>query len=475
MARLLDTNVRFFGNEDTVAQLENEFGAMIKVLDEVLVNGSTPINVVMIRTVEDPEDSNYWLSTVTLAKNHTYKASLSVVQIEGCSEGVYNNIFRIQSITDNTVTIAFDKSKVPDKPNDVLDASGTKIKLPPLGYEKTYQATNKAAYKTKNPLANKCYLRVDDSQHEGYDSNWLKRALVSIYSDLKNIDDYVPRVGRLKAPHDITDPLMNEEPNKIQDGTRFGVSKWIYTSNYYYNGWQEDYGNNGHGKVPFEIIGDDRTFYLFVTVPSFYYRDIPFTVGYVFGEYEDVVSDNNIYNFMLGSHLLNNIATNYNTGGDNVTYYSNNPGDVEGGNAFSRGFNNHGKFMLNDRATHSTEDNSLRYVYGIPSKNDFVSGRDTMVSYYKDNTTFNLVKPSIFSENWDVTVREFKGFARGYYVVGNNLQEYMPKYPSHREIFEGIKRHPEKTFVLLTCTQSWSSDDDQKQNSRIAFELNNWR
>lgn len=474
MARLLDTNVRFFGEEDTVAKLENEFGCMIKVLDEVLVNGSTPVNVVMIKTIEDPEDSNYWLSTITLAKNHTYKADLSVVQIENCSESVYNNIFRVQIITDNTVTVAFDKSKVPDKPNDVLDASGTTIKLPPLGYEKAYQATNKAAYKTKNPSANKCYLRVDDSQHEGYEANWLKRALVSIYSDMRNIDDYIPRIGRLKAPHSITDPVMNEEPKKIQNGTRFGMCKWIYTSNHHHQGWQESYGHGG-GRVSFEIIGDDRTFYLFVTVPDVYYRGIPITVGYTFGEYEDAVSDNNIYNFLLGAHLLNTIATHPSTGGDMITYYHNNPGSMEGGNSFSRGFHNHGKFMLNDRAIHSTEDNSLRYVYGIPSKNDFLSGKDTGVSYHRDNTTINLVKPSIFLENWNVTIREFRGFARGYHVVGNNLQEYMPKYPNHREILKGIKRHPEKTFVLLTCTQSWGSGSNDRQHSRIAFELNDWK
>ena len=468
MARLLDTDVRFFGDEDTVAQLENEFGAMIKVLDEVLVNGSTPINVVMIRTVEDPEDSNYWLSTVTLAKNHTYKASLSVVQIEDCPEGVYNNVFRVQSVTDNTVTIAFDKSKVPDKPNDVLDASGTKIKLPALGYEKTYQATNKAAYKTKNPLANKCYLRVDDSQHEGYGSNWAKRALVSIYSDLKNIDDYVPRVGRLKAPHDVAGPLMNEESKVIGGGTRFGVAKWIYRTNSNYEGWREDQEPVSI-QSKFEIIGDDRTFYFLVQLASNYYLD-PHWVGYSFGEYEDKVSNNNLYNFVLNCHTLPN---NHNEWAKH-TSYSGNPGNLEGGNAFSRGFHQDGKYMLNDIAINSTEDNSLNFVYGIPSKADFISGRDTGVSYHKNNTKINIVKPSIFSNDIPFKVREFKGFTRGYYIVGNNLQEYMPKYPNHREIYEGIKGNPEKKFVLLTCTQVYDGYAN-KQNSRIAFELNNWK
>lgn len=469
MARLLDTNVRFFGDEDTVAQLENEFGAMIKVLDEVLVNGSAPINVVMIRTVEDPEDSNYWLSTVTLAKNHTYKAHLSVVELEGCSEGVYNNIFRVQSVTDNTVTIAFDKSKVPDKPNDVLDASGTKIKLPPLGYEKTYQATNKAAYKTKNPLANKCYLRVDDSQHEGYGSGWLKRALVSIYSDLKNIDDYVPRLGRLKAPHDITNPLMNEEPKVTNEGTRFGMAKWIYSVSAHYEGWREDQ-TPINTRPKFEIIGDDRTFYFLIQLTSMHHL-LPHWVGYSFGEYEDKVSDNNLYNFVLNCHTLPNRHNEW----AGPTYYNDNPGNLEGANSFSRGFHGAGKYMLNETALNSVEDNSLNFVYGIPSKNNFMSGRDTSISYHRNNTKLNLVKPSIFSENSPLTVREFKGFTRGYYIVGNNLQEYMPKYPNHREIYEGIKDNPEKKFVLLTCTQSWGAGTGYKQDSRIAFELSDWR
>lgn len=468
MARLLDTNVRFFGDEDTVAQLENEFGCMVKVLDEVLVNGSNPINVVMIQTVEDPEDSNYWLSTVTLAKNHTYKADLSVVQIENCSESLYNSIFRVQVITDNTVTIAFDKSKVPDKPNDVLDAAGTTIRLPPLGYEKTYQAINKAAYKTKNPKANKCYLRVDDSQHEGYGSNWAKRALVNIYSDMKHIDDYMPRIGRLKAPYEIADPLMNEEPKKIGDGTRFGNCKWVYKSHTNDWGWREDIPP-AQVKTKFEIIGDDRTFYLMVQLMSAYYG-LPFWVGYSFGEYEDKVSNNNLYNFLLNCHWLPN---NANEDASNTAYYRN-PGNWEGGNTFSRGFHREGKVMLNPDALNSAEDNSLSFVYGIPSKNDFRSGSDTHVSYHKYNTKLNFVKPSIFSEDNPVTVREFRGFVRGYYVIGNNLHEYRVKYPNHRKIYEGIKDHPSKKFVVLTCSQCWDHYPDKGRDSRIAFELNDW-
>ena len=131
--------------------------------------------------------------------------------------------------------------------------------------------------------------------------------------------------------------------------------------------------------------------------------------------------------------------------------------------------------MLNDTAINSVEDNSLNFVYGIPSKNDFMSGRHTSISYHRNNTKLNLVKPSIFSENSPLTVREFKGFARGYCIVGNDLQEYMPKYPNHREIYEGIKDNPDKKFVLLTCTQVWGGSLGNIQDSRIAFELSDWR
>lgn len=40
MTRLLDTNVRLFTSDNTTAQLRNEWGSVIKVLDECLVNGS---------------------------------------------------------------------------------------------------------------------------------------------------------------------------------------------------------------------------------------------------------------------------------------------------------------------------------------------------------------------------------------------------------------------------------------------------
>ena len=86
MDRLLDTNVRYFDNNVTTAQLKNEWGSIVKVLDEVLVYGSNEQNILSITTVEDVQDSRYWVSTVLLNENHKFEKDIHVVEIKGASD-----------------------------------------------------------------------------------------------------------------------------------------------------------------------------------------------------------------------------------------------------------------------------------------------------------------------------------------------------------------------------------------------------
>ena len=147
MSRLLDTNVRFIDFNTTTNQIKNEWGSLVKVLDEVLITGCNEQDVLSIITIEDPEDSRYWLSTVTLNSNHKFEKNMHVVEIKGASDSNFNTVFRVQDVGSNFIKIAFDKTKTPKKPTDVT-STGVKIKLAPLGYVKTYSDTNKAIYKT---------------------------------------------------------------------------------------------------------------------------------------------------------------------------------------------------------------------------------------------------------------------------------------------------------------------------------------
>lgn len=260
MNRLLDTNVRYFDNNVTTAQLKNEWGSLVKVLDEVLITGCNEQDILSIITIQDPEDDRYWLSTVTLNTNHKFEKDIHVVEITGASDSNFNTVFRVQDVGENFIKIAFDKTKVSSKPSDVT-TSGVKIKLAPLGYVKTYSDTNKAIYKTGS--GNTCYLRVDDSCPVGYDPTWTKFARVGIYSDIINFDDIQPRPGRLKAPYYPEDPLRNEIPKGSGVTGFYGEAKWYYAvRSDSWNPVETDEVDN-NDSAPFQVIGDNKTFYLF--------------------------------------------------------------------------------------------------------------------------------------------------------------------------------------------------------------------
>ena len=158
MTRLLDTNVRFFSNVETTAQIINEWGSLTRVLDEALVTGSNEQDILSITTIEDPEDNRYWLSTIILNTGHKFTKELHVVSISGVSVNEYNNVFRVQETTQNSINIAFLKETQIEKPLDVVNTAEAKIKLAPLGYEIVFTDTNKRVYKSKNPNANICYF-----------------------------------------------------------------------------------------------------------------------------------------------------------------------------------------------------------------------------------------------------------------------------------------------------------------------------
>src|SRR5699024_3321065 len=128
------------------------------------VTGSESQDIFQIDTVEDPlYPEKYWLSTLVLNTGHNFKANLSVIKITDCSIPEYNNTFRVQTITATSITIAFDKSVVTKKPENISYTYGIKLTTPPLGFEKVFSEPQKAVYKVKTKSDKYCYLRVDNS------------------------------------------------------------------------------------------------------------------------------------------------------------------------------------------------------------------------------------------------------------------------------------------------------------------------
>lgn len=464
MTRLLDTNVRLFTSDNTTAQLRNEWGSVIKVLDECLVNGSVEKNILSITTVEDPLESTYWLSTVVVGKDHGLLKDATVISISGVSEVIYNAVFRVQEVGDTYIKIAFDKAVVPVQPKNVSAAQG-KYKIAPLGYTKVFSDTNKAVYKSNNPNNNTAYLRVDDSCPPGYDPSWTKMARVSVYSDMTAIDDFQPRLGRLKTPYAPEDPNAAEVPTGTGAGARYGFTKWYYATQDNSPGYYEDQTPSGAGPYPFEIIGDDKTFYFtpgLIGYGAWYQK-----VGYCFGEYENIYDENNKYNHILCCHEAGENANQVQFG-----YFGSNPGRAEARNVFNRKYDQTGKFILNNMLSDEILNPSVKADFvSLGSQN---SGNDSGISYnnyYTDLNFFEVYLRGLYPQKV-----VFLGKMRGYYWIGNNLQENINLYPKHLQVISNIKNKQSEKFILLTIFRSINGDGEWSgwQNTRIAFKLSNW-
>jgi hypothetical protein len=139
--------------------LNGTAGALITVLDALLVNGYNSKTITITRS---------GATATANCTSHGFNA-MQTVLISGADQAEYNGEFKILAITDAN-NFTFTVSGSPATP-----ATGTiTCVVAPLGWTKTYSGTNKAAYRQKSGT-NQFYLRVDDSnaqnsQFRGYEA-----------------------------------------------------------------------------------------------------------------------------------------------------------------------------------------------------------------------------------------------------------------------------------------------------------------
>ena len=202
--------VKNFLSTDTGAPaLTGTAGAMISLLDALLVTGFNLKSVISLTQTAG-------VATATFASSHGYRP-YQVVEIAGCTGGSagFNSQYMIASTTTNTITFPVDSALPGTAAGEVT------AKVAPLGWEKTFDDTNKAAYKSVASGATGCYLYVDDT-NAGY-------AIVRGYENLTDIN-----TG--------TGPF----PSSSQQ------------ANYY---WQRYYGGSTTQAKRYEFFGTDRCFY----------------------------------------------------------------------------------------------------------------------------------------------------------------------------------------------------------------------
>ena len=150
MTTKADTSVKF--GLSTVADapvMRGQAGAMIELLDAVLVNGYC------IRTVDSVVVASE-VATVSISAGVPYPEH-AVIAMSGASVSALNDEWRIHSVTGSS--FKFNCPGVADG-----TATGTlSVKMAPAGWVKAFSGTNLAAYRSADPASTGVYLWVDDS------------------------------------------------------------------------------------------------------------------------------------------------------------------------------------------------------------------------------------------------------------------------------------------------------------------------
>ena len=258
---MADLTVKYFNSGMTGApQISNNWGDLVTMLDACLVNGFALKAIDTLTCVDG-------VATATISAGHAYRPE-QVVEIAGADQPEYNGEVRVIAATATSFTYAVIGTPV----SPATSATSISAKVAPLGWEKAFAGTNKAAYRSQNPASPQNLLLIDDSlKTPGYTTTWAKWANVGIVEDLSDIDTIVGA----QAPFDPNNPTQNW---KQVQANQWGWYKWYHarTSGY------DNSGDSGGGNRNWVLIGDDRLFYLFVTNAAgygWYGRN-----GYCFGD-----------------------------------------------------------------------------------------------------------------------------------------------------------------------------------------------
>lgn len=241
---MTDLTVKYFNSGMTGApQISNNWGDLVTMLDACLVNGFALKAIDTLTCVDG-------VATATISAGHAYRSE-QVVEIAGADQPAYNGQFRVIATTATTFTFAVTGTPV----SPATSATSLSAKVAPLGWEKAFAGTDKAAYRSKNPASPQNLLLIDNSlKTPNYTTSWAKWANVGIVEDLTDIDTIVGA----QAPFDPNNPTQNW---KQVQANQWGWHKWYHARQTGY----DTYGDSGGGGRNWVLVGDDRLFFLFVS------------------------------------------------------------------------------------------------------------------------------------------------------------------------------------------------------------------
>ena len=426
--------VKFYYNTmPGMPQITNVYGETLTVLDCVLVNGTTPATVNSITFADG-------VCTATTAAAHGFIIDM-VIEISGATQDEYNGEYRITEVTTNTFKY------VPTVFPGTGSATGTlRVRIPPLGYEIAFTATNRRVYRSKNVLSTRPYLKVDCELKPNWDDNYTIVSRVTAAKAMTDIDTFTD--GRI--PFDPANPTMNDI---VTGSGRTAIPGWFW---WYQSmdawGTMASQGKGTNANRDWTIVGDDRTFYFVINAFS---NSTPQGYGcshYGFGEFNSL-RKNDPYNYML-------ISTESRTTANNTIYSSH-------GNDCTRGNDDTTGGMILAKNSFNVGDYTNFSLHHIRYRgNSTVSGRHTGLPF--PNQPDYSVR---FSTRYicDTARGDVRGTMPGQYYV----QQQVPF--GHRTVVNDvyIDGGTEKR-KMLTLRSAYSTDNGV--NTLLAYDITGpWR
>ena len=426
--RLLETGTKYFDiNSYNVPKLDNTWGCMIDFFDTILVNGSESQDILSITVEEDlkyPEQ--YWIATLVLNKGHGFRENCSVITIAESSIPAFNNTFRVQEVTETSINIAFNKTDYITKPSNIEYTFGMTLSMPSLGYEKIFTAPQKAVYKVTTKDDKYCYLRVDNSCPEGHDPSWAKFSRVSMFSDIKDIDDFHQKLSRVKAP------IYSEDHNRVEE---YIYDIWLYTR-YKYDDYVDIKSASTLPIKEFCLVGDSQTFYLYINALTEYNSDNG-DCTYMFGSYIKTMFKEDPTPFLLRTSERQNYTSNY------FQYIQDKDNFI--GNRIK------GKHLFSN-VTADTFHSGISDRWSQWYAEYFISGQSTGVNYvyYRNEMIINLLPMLVLTHRNSGILAE--GILRGTYFIMANLIDSSKIDPN---ILEVIKQESKVYLKIPAREDAW--------------------
>lgn len=299
------TDIKYFVHTNNAPQLQNAYGSMIGVLDACLVNGISLGSISSLTAVG---------TTVTAVFSTAHNLmQYQVFKIAGANQAEYNGEHRILTVPTAT-SLTF---QLLSAPSVTIATGAMTASIPPLGWEKTFSASNevgggKAAYRSKNTsLLSRPFLRVVDELDPAYSANYAKYAKVGIVEDMTDINTMLG----VQGPFDAANPTKNWIGTGSGVNAKNGWAKWFYS---FYSNTDGTSLSDPNASETSSVQSGARAYYVIGNTDSFI---LAVRTGmseahsysiYGFGKYESYF-DGDVFNDYLAAHLYDrnaNWATN---------------------------------------------------------------------------------------------------------------------------------------------------------------------